>query len=410
MTRGGRKRKAKRTRPVHDRQRRKKLVKEVQELYGSEAEAEAGDGLWDVWQHEAEPTKTRAADPRSPGAGGARPGDVAGEPGPTSPKTGGDSASTPAPVERPATLPGQVVALGSGYCAVELTTAEAPENRQVVDAVLPSRFAAAQQSLLAVGDEVDVLVVDEGHRLDAVRPRRRELARPDPHNPRRHRVIAANIDVVVVVTALVEPPLRPALVDRYRIAIERGGAEPLLVVNKIDQEEDPAQLDRRLEVLEPHRQGGLRVIPCSAKDGRGLDALRQALAGRIAAFVGHSGVGKSSLANALAPALDLHTAEVGGGGSGRHTTTRSNLYHLPGDLHLIDTPGVREFGLWQLGPAELRSYFQEFDVPATRCRFNDCSHTHEPECGVLEDLAAGHLRRDRYQTYRRILASLDDET
>lgn len=402
MPRGGRKRKAKRTRPVHDRQRRKQLVKEVQKLYGSEAEAEEGEGLWEAWHHEPEPSKPRTGDspPATPAGTGDRPATEESTVGSKPPEAAEPSA---------ALLSGRVVALGSGYCAVELEAESERERPRVVDAVLPSRFAADQRSLLAVGDEVQVQVTEEGHRLHEVRPRHTELARPDPHNPRRRRVIAANVDVVVVVVALAEPPLRPALVDRYRIAIERGRAEPLLVVNKIDQVEDAGELARRLEVLEPYRQSGLRVIPCSAKDGRGLEALGRALAGKIAAFVGHSGVGKSSLANALAPDLELATAAVGGGGSGRHTTTRSNLYHLPGDLHLIDTPGVREFGLWQLEPAELRSYFQEFDEPAGRCRFANCSHTHEPACAVREDLAAGHLRRDRYQTYCRILASLDEE-
>ena len=398
MSRRGRK-KPKRTRPVHDRQKRKQLVKDVQQLYGSDSAAEEGDAVYDPWHDDTTPPSR----PRSQDAKGGSP--PIQKPSTTTVGEGAESSTNPAdqaPAKR-----GRVVALGSGLCTLEVLADDGPEPGRLIEAILPSRLAAEQQRSIAVGDLARFETTDEGHRLRTIEPRRSELARPDPHNPRRQRVLAANIDVVVVVMALVEPPLRPALIDRYRIAIERGGARPLLVINKVDQVADPEDRQRRLAVLAPYRATGLEVLTCSAKTGEGIQELRRCLAGRIAAFVGHSGVGKSSLANALDPDLDLETRTVGAAGSGRHTTTRSSLFHLPGDVHLIDTPGVREFGLWRLEPDELRSYFPDFEAPASTCRFNNCSHTHEPDCGVRDAVDRGAIPTQRYATYRRILDSLE---
>lgn len=387
MAKGGPK-KRKRTRPVHDRQRRKQLVKEVQGHFGV-ASSENSEDAWEAWEHDdsAMPRRRGMASPTTPPVVG---GDAAPDPA-TDPSTAADGPE------------GRIVSLESGLCGVETGSGA---DREWIEAVLPSRLAADQRSKVAVGDRVQLEIHHEGYRVAAVQPRRSILARPDPHNPRRQRVIAANVDVVVVVAALVDPPLRPALVDRFLIAIDRGGATPLLVVNKVDLVTDPAELEERLAVLAPHRAHGLDVIVASVPQGRGLDPLRQALAGKTAAFVGHSGVGKSSLVNALQPGLDLATAAVSGGGTGRHTTTGSCLYHLDGDIDLIDTPGIREFGLWRLDADELPDYFPDFST-ADPCHFANCSHTHEPHCGVQAAVDDGRIPRHRYDTYRRILASLE---
>lgn len=249
---------------------------------------------------------------------------------------------------------------------------------------------------VAVGDHV--LFSPTRRRIEDVLPRRTVLSRADPHNPRLERVIAANVDVVVNVVSLKTPPLRPGLIDRYLIAIGKSGAEPLLCVNKIDLLAAPEELD----ALRPYQDVGIQVMLCSAATGSGLEPLSAALAGKLCVFAGHSGVGKSSLLNALDPRLQITTGVVIE--KGRHTTTSSALYHLPNGATVIDTPGIREFALWDVTRDDLRRYYQEF--AAYHCAFSDCTHTHEPDCSVQQAVASGAISRARYESYARILASL----
>lgn len=266
------------------------------------------------------------------------------------------------------------------------------------DCIVPPEIAARQKSALAVGDRV-LLDDTSPPRLREILPRRTLLSRPDPANPHRERLIAANIDVVVNVVSMKSPPLRPRLIDRFLIAIQRGGAQPMIVVNKAD-------LGADLTPLRVYEELGVPLIACSAKTGEGLDALREALSGKMSAFVGHSGVGKSSLLNALDEKLRIATGDLHRRGTGRHTTTSSTLHDLGGGTLIIDTPGIREFGLWDLTPRALRQSFPEFDEPAELCRFNDCSHLHEPGCEVKERVESGALSRARYDTYTRLAEDL----
>ncbi len=316
---------------------------------------------------------------------------------PRRPGTPGEDAGTSTEPRQ-----GLVVALTSGTCRVE-------SGGRLYRCVLPSRLARDQRSAVAVGDEVVFVDHGEDHRLEEVRPRRTVLSRPDPQNPRRERVIAANVEVVSIIVSMRKPALRPALVDRYLIAVERGGAEPLVVANKIDLVSSEDR-EEELAILKTYRDMGIPVYPCSAITGEGIEALRAVLAGRTAVFVGHSGVGKSSILNALSPQAGAETGDLSRRhAGGRHTTTRSRLYRLDGGIRLIDTPGIRELGLWRLGPDELRLYFPELAEVAAGCKFNDCSHVHEPECAVRDAVDEGRLPRERYATYRRILDSLDAE-
>jgi ribosome biogenesis GTPase len=252
---------------------------------------------------------------------------------------------------------------------------------------------------VAVGDQV--LFSLERRTIHEVLPRRTALSRADPHNPHQERVIAANVDIVVNVVSLKNPPLHPGLIDRYLIAIGKSGAEPLICVNKIDLQTGPEEL----YCLRPYQDAGIPVILCSAASGAGLAELSAALAGKLCVFSGHSGVGKSSLLNALDPRLDIATGSVSAANEkGRHTTTSSALYHLPNSATVIDTPGIREFGLWDVSKDDLRRYYQEFT--AHQCAFSDCTHTHEPDCAVKQAVASGEISKARYESYTRILATL----
>ena len=297
-----------------------------------------------------------------------------------------------------------VISVSSARCRLFRDGAE-------IDCIVPPEIATRQKSALTVGDRVVVEPADGGNfRLAAILLRRSVLARPDPLNPHLQRLIAANVDIVVNVVSVKSPPLRPRLIDRFLIAAQRGGAQPAIAVNKIDLIAD-SDRTRELAPLADYAEIGVPVIGCSTRTGEGIDALRAALQGKTCAFVGHSGVGKSSLLNALDERLELATGDLQQKrGTGRHTTTSSTLHDLGGGTFIIDTPGIREFGLWALSAETLREYFPEFEEPSELCRFNDCTHLHEPGCEVKERVAAGAMSRARYDTYARLAEDLTEQS
>ncbi len=291
-----------------------------------------------------------------------------------------------------------VISIGSGRCRLF-------HEQREFDCAVPPELAKRQKSALAVGDRVVTETSEGGCRLAGVLRRRTVLSRPDPLNPRVQRLIAANIDVVIHVVSVKAPPLRPRLIDRFLIAIQRGGAQAGICVNKVDLL-DAEERPRELAALDPYRALGVPVVACSIKTGEGFPELRALVEGKTCALVGHSGVGKSSILNALDERLDIATGELHKRGTGRHTTTASTLHDLGGDTYLIDTPGIREFGLWNLTPETLPDYFPEFAEPGEYCRFNDCTHLHEPGCAVKERAEAGELSRARYDAYVRLAEDL----
>jgi ribosome biogenesis GTPase len=297
-----------------------------------------------------------------------------------------------------------VVAISRGQCEVEW-------QGEIATCHLPKALAMVQRSDLAVGDLLRVARRPSGELVVAqVLPRSSRLSRPDPLLAHRERVLAANIDLAVVVTALRRPALATGLLDRFLVALAHGGVAAAIAVNKYDLADDAdAASDPELARLAPYRALSLPFVFCSAKTGRGIEELRLLIAGKTVVFVGHSGVGKSSLLAALSPELEVRVGEVSAmNARGRHTTTRARIYRLPGETRIIDTPGIREFGLWELSREDLSLYFEEFEGLAPDCRFNDCSHSHEPQCAVRRAADAGELDVNRYETYLRILASLAD--
>ena len=291
-----------------------------------------------------------------------------------------------------------VISIGKARCRLF-------HDQREFDCLVPAELAMRQKSALAVGDRVVTEVADGVCRLAGVLPRRTVLSRPDPLNPHLQRLIAANIDVVIHVVSVKAPPLRPRLIDRFLIAIQRGGAQAAICVNKIDLLDDEERA-RELASLDPYRALGVPVIACSVKGNEGIAELRALVDGKTCALVGHSGVGKSSILNALDERLDITTGELHKRGTGRHTTTASTLHDLGDDTYLIDTPGIREFGLWNMTLDTLHDYFPEFAEPGEYCRFNDCTHLHEPGCAVKERAEAGELSGARYDAYVRLAEDL----
>lgn len=295
---------------------------------------------------------------------------------------------------------GTVVSTYPAWCDVRLH-----DREETVLCHLVGGLARSQKTALAVGDEVVAYPADTSRWVvTSVLPRKTTLSRPDPHDPSLERVIVANVDVVCAVVSVREPALHPRVIDRFWLAVQRGGSRLLVVVNKIDLLDEAGRIEVTAQ-LAPYEDAGLALHYVSAETGEGLDALRLALRGMTCTFIGHSGVGKSSIVNAVFPEVTALTGEVRqADGRGRHTTTRASLYEGPGETRIIDTPGVRSFGLWDLEDDEIRGYFDEFTEFAQRCRFQDCTHIHEPECAVLAAVEEGAIAEFRYETYRRLLA------
>jgi ribosome biogenesis GTPase len=258
-------------------------------------------------------------------------------------------------------------------------------------------------SILAPGDMVRVESGEKGPVVCAVRPRANKLSRPSVGRD-REQVFAANIDRAVIVASVARPVFNPGLIDRYLVAAQAGGVEPIVCVNKID-----------LCGAEPggiamYRELGLAVVTTSCESGAGLAALREMLTGKTSLLVGHSGTGKSSLVNALDPDLTIYTQEISeSSNKGRHTTSASRLYELAGRIRIIDTPGIKQLGLWGVSTAEINYYFREIAEFSQQCKFRDCTHTHEPACAVRNAVETGAVARARFESYLRIRASLEEK-
>ena len=241
--------------------------------------------------------------------------------------------------------------------------------------------------------------------IEAIEERRSQLTRPDFYDG--VKVVAANIDQILMVSAIL-PEFTPQIIDRYLVACEDMGIEPILVLNKVDLIDDEG-LEFINEILDIYRELDYKVHLVSTKTGEGIDALKQVLVGKNNIFVGQSGVGKSTLVNTVLPDADILTKEVSeNSGLGQHTTTVSRLHHLPSGGNLIDSPGIREFGLWHLDVERVTWCFKEFREYIGGCRFRDCKHLNDPGCILVEAVDEGKITELRFDSYHRILESMAD--
>ncbi len=251
------------------------------------------------------------------------------------------------------------------------------------------------------GDRVNWQDAPGGAVITAIAARRSELLRHDRRGGAR--TMAANVDRMAIVCAP-EPPPDPALLDRYCIGAEVLGIEPFLVINKADLLEGSSAEQVAAVLREEFSAIDYPVLTVSAVSGAGLETLGKVLRGHTSVFVGPSGVGKSSLINALVPDMAARTAALStASGEGRHTTTTARLYHLPEGGDVIDSPGVRDFRLWPMSAIELAGGFPEFRARAAQCRFQDCRHLSEPGCAVREAVDSGAIPRRRYDSYLLLL-------
>jgi len=272
-------------------------------------------------------------------------------------------------------------------------------DREVFEASLRGRFKQQHRKRIFVGDRVVLHEHSDGSRtIEEVAERKSLLRRRSPGKSSGERIVAANIDQVVVVGAARRPDWNPNLVDRFLAVAEANALEVVVVVNKCDLVDDASQL------TVPYIAAGYPVVQTSVPDSRGLDGLRTCLSSRLSVISGPTGVGKSSLLNALQPGLRLHTSEVSAkSGAGRHTTVAAEMHLFGKNGFVVDTPGLRDIGLWGLDPEEVAAAFPEISALAAGCRFDNCRHLEEPGCSVLKAIAKGELAASRHRSYRQLL-------
>ena len=282
-------------------------------------------------------------------------------------------------------MEGRVVAAHGRQYIVELS-----------DGTLLPCFPRGKKSDVACGDRVDLQrSSDDQGVIEAIQPRTSLLYRS---NEVRQKLIAANVDQMVIVVAT-EPAFSEELITRALLAAESEEIEPLIVLNKCDLADKLAAARTRLAVL---AELGYPIVELSARDH--AEDLRPYLADKTSVLVGQSGMGKSTLVNALIPAAQAKTREISQAlDSGKHTTTHATLYHLDATSHLIDSPGLQEFGLGHLDRQEIEAAFPEFRPYLGQCRFRDCRHDREPDCALTAAVDAGKIDKTRFAIYQRIV-------
>ena len=272
-------------------------------------------------------------------------------------------------------------------------------ENDVIVASLRGRLKRTGRDRVLVGDIVTVEVHQDGSAtIEDVAERRSLLQRRTPGKVRGIRLVAANVDQVVVVGSAENPRWNPQVMDRFVVVAEASELAVLVVVNKADLVEDAGAL------VATYINVGYGVVVTSVPEALGIDTLRRELVGKVSLFTGSTGVGKSSLLNAVQPGLQLRTGELSRGGrSGRHTTVAAEMHPLDGGGFVVDTPGLRDIGLWAVDPAEVSAAFPEFLPFISGCRFDDCRHLHEPDCAVAAATTQGDISEARLRSYRTLL-------
>lgn len=263
---------------------------------------------------------------------------------------------------------------------------------------------------IAVGDEVTLQDADDatGTVISEIGERRNYLVRQSPRKKFHRHIIAANIDQALLMVSVAQPRTSLGFMDRFLVAAGSFHIPVTILINKVDllkpkEQGVPAQWKALYEPL------GYGVHILSVAEGRGLDEAHALLDGKVSLIAGHSGVGKSSLINALAPGLDLRVGDLSAKHEkGKHTTTFATMHELWANSYIIDTPGIKEFGLSQVEPEELSGYFPEMRDRVNDCKYNNCLHRNEPGCAVKKAVADGEIAESRYVNYMQMLDSLED--
>jgi ribosome biogenesis GTPase len=293
-------------------------------------------------------------------------------------------------------------------------TVKTPEN-EVFECRIKGKFrmqGIKSTNPIAVGDIVDFELDDTSDAVTGtiynIHDRKNYIVRKSVNLSKQTHIIASNIDIVFLLITINNPPTTTSFIDRFLVTAEAYGIEAVLVFNKIDTF-DEAMVDEQLFLQYVYSQIGYKCLRVSAKEQKGLDQLKDMMLGKVSMFSGHSGVGKSTLVNALEPNLNLKTKNISEQSKqGQHTTTFAEMYDLSFDAKIIDTPGIKGFGIVDMQPTEISDYFPEFFKLKDQCKFNNCLHKEEPNCAVKTALEADEIAWSRYNSYLKILEG-DDE-
>ena len=285
------------------------------------------------------------------------------------------------------------------------------DDEQVYDCKVKGTFrlkGIRSTNPVAVGDVVNITLGADGQTafIDGIEDRRNYIIRRASNLSKQSQIIAANVDLAALVVTIAHPETSTTFIDRFLASAEAYRVPVLIVFNKTDLY-DAAELELLDELVALYRGIGYTCLSCSAANGSGLAELRMELCDKMTLLSGNSGVGKSTLLNHLVPEAYAKTAEISvAHDSGMHTTTFSQMYFLPQGGALIDTPGIKGFGTFDMEREEVSHYFREIFQTSAQCRFGNCTHTHEPGCAVLEAVAEGEIAESRYASY---LSMLDDK-
>jgi ribosome biogenesis GTPase len=265
---------------------------------------------------------------------------------------------------------------------------------------------------IAVGDVVDFELdntTDEAiGQIHNIHDRKNYIIRKSVNLSKQTHIIASNIDIVFLLITINNPPTTTSFIDRFLLTAEAYGIEAILVFNKIDTF-DAAMTDEQLYLQYIYSEIGYKFLKVSAIENKGLEELKKMMIGKVSMFSGHSGVGKSTLVNAIEPNLSLKTKNISEQSKqGQHTTTFAEMYDLSFEAKIIDTPGIKGFGIVDMEPSEVSGYFPEFFKLQDECKFNNCLHKEEPNCAVKKALEENKIAWSRYNSYLKILEG-DDE-
>ena len=266
---------------------------------------------------------------------------------------------------------------------------------------------------VAVGDEVEVEIEDEAEKtamITEIHPRNNYINRQSPRLKHQHHIVASNLDQSLLVATLKEPRTSQGFIDRFLVASEMFHVKALIAFNKSDLFKKKEQ-EKFEQMKEMYESVGYKVFLTSSKENTGIEELKKELKDKTTLISGHSGVGKSSLLNVIFPDMNLKTQEISGwSGKGQHTTTFAEMFDLSFGGRIIDTPGMREFGLVDISKQEISHYFPEMRVRLNDCQFNNCLHVNEPGCAIKEAVANGEISEDRYVSYVNIMESIEEKT
>jgi ribosome biogenesis GTPase len=264
---------------------------------------------------------------------------------------------------------------------------------------------------LAVGDVVEFGVEEQTEGagvITAIEPRRNYIIRRSVHKSEHAHIVAANLDQALLVVTLVSPATSFGFIDRFLVTAEAYHIPARLIFNKADLYDEDT-LEYQAQIAAMYASVGYPSVLCAAAEGANVGAVAELLPGKTSLLSGHSGVGKSTLINALVPDLELKTAEISAfSDKGRHTTTFAEMLEVAPGTYLIDTPGIKELGLVDVPAAELAGYFPEMRALLGQCRYHNCRHVHEPGCAVREAVDAGRFALPRYDSYLSMLADEDN--